>query len=346
MKKRLSQMVELDAPTLEYLAEHFTLERFSMGFPDRDLPAGEEETREHLQRFHPEVVVTEFETFNDQIMEVDPDLRLLASVRAVPRTVDLAAAKRRGVAVTNAPGRNARAVVEMTLGFIINLARFIPQTHHELMSGRLSLKPGTPVNSDDILWRHPDLSRDPYVAYRGIEIDGRTLGLVGFGMVGAELAVKATALGMRVIVFDPYQDAAKVAASGAKKVDSLAELLSLADFVSLHAKVTPETRGMFNWECFSQMKPEAYFINTARGALVVQSDLVRALREKRIAGAALDVYDQEPQYDDSPLFTLDNLIMTPHIGGATRDVIRHQSRLVRDNIAAFLANRELPNRVG
>lgn len=345
MKKKLSLMVELDDPTLAYLDGRFDVVRFSKAEPGRDDAADEEETLAHIARVKPEVAIIEQEPFTVRVIEAAaPELRFIASVRAAPNNVDVAAGAARGIVVTNAPGRNAVAVVEMTIGFMICLARFIPQTHHELMCRRLTIKPGTPTNTKDILWQHPDLARNPYVLYRGIELDGRILGLVGFGIIGAQLAAKAGALGMRVIVFDPYVDAGRVEAVGAEKVE-FDDLVKTADFVSLHAKVTPDTRGMFGKEQFAMMKPEAYFINTARGALVVQEDLCDALRERRIAGAALDVYDREPQYDDSPLFDLDNVVLTPHIGGATKDGIKHQSRLVLDNIKAYLEGAEPPNLV-
>lgn len=345
MKKKLSLMVELDAPTVAYLTERFDIVRFSKGEAGRDQAAGEEETLAHLRREKPEVAIIEQEPFTLRVVEAAaPELRFIASVRAAPNNVDVAACAARGIVVTNAPGRNAVAVVEMTIGFLICLARFIPQTHHEILGRRLTIKSGTPTNTKDILWQHPDLTRNPYVLYRGIEIDGRILGLVGFGIIGAQLAAKAKALGMRVLVADPYVDAGRIEAVGAEKT-GLDELVKTADFVSLHAKVTPETKGMFGAKQFAMMKPEAYFINTARGALVVQEDLVAALRARRIAGAALDVYDREPQYDDSPLLDLDNVVLTPHIGGATKDGIKHQSRLILDNVKAYLEGAEPPNPV-
>lgn len=345
MKRKLSILVELDEPTLAYLGERFEIARFSKGQPGCDKAAGEEETLAHFAAFRPEAAIIEMEPVTGKVIAAAaPDLRLLASVRASWTNIDLAACAANGVLVTNAPGRNAVAVVEMTIGFMICLSRFIPQTHHRIMSGQLTLKPGTPVDTKDILWQHPDLPANPYVQYRGIEIDGRTLGLVGFGIIGAMLAPKARALGMRVLVSDPYVDAGRIEAAGAEKVD-MDTLLAESDFISLHAKATPETKGMFGREQFEKMKPEAYFINTARGALVREDDLLAALGERRIAGAALDVFAQEPLYDDSPFLKLDNVILTPHIGGATRDGIKHQSRLVLDNVKAYLEGREPPNLV-
>jgi D-3-phosphoglycerate dehydrogenase len=335
----------LDAPTRDALAERFAIAAFGKGGDDRDRIVDEAELLALLSRERPEVAIIEQEPVTSRVVAAAaPELRLVACVRAAPNNIDLAACRDKGILVTNAPGRNAVAVVEMTIGFMICLARFIPQTHHEIMCRRLTLSPGAPLNRDDILWQHPDLKRNPYILYRGVEIDGRTLGLVGLGIIGRMLAPKAAALGLRLMVCDPYVDAAAAAAVGAEKV-GLDYLLANADFVSLHAKVTPETRGMIGRREFELMKPDAYFINTARGALVKQDDLVRILRERRIAGAALDVYDQEPQYHDSPFLELDNVILTPHIGGATKDGIKHQSRLVLRNVLAYLDGTRPPNLV-
>ncbi len=343
MRKKLSLMVELDDQTLAYLEEHFEVFRFSKGEPGRDQAAGEEETLAHLSSVRPEVAIIEQEPITEKVLTAAaPDLRFIASVRASWTNIDIPACAARGIIVTNAPGRNAVAVVEMTIGFMICLSRFIPQTHHQIMIGNMTLESGTPTDTKDILWQHADLKNNPYVLYRGIEIDGRTLGLVGFGIIGAQLAPKARALGMRVLVSDPYVDAGRIEAVGAEKVE-MDQLLAEADYVSLHVKVTPETKGMFGWEQFNKMKPDAYFINTARGVLVNEKDLLKALTEKRIAGAALDVFSQEPLYHDSPFLKLDNVILTPHIGGATKDGIKHQSRLILDNIKAYIEGKEPPN---
>lgn len=338
-------MVEVDAPTLAEFEKHFEVTKFSKATAGlKGGNASGPEVTEHFRALRPEVAVIEMEPVTGETLDAGlPELKLVACVRATPTNIDVAAAAARGILVTNAPGRNANAVVEMTLGFIICLARFIPQTHRLIMDGKLTVRPGTPLDEKDVLWQNPALTYNPYVLYRGMEIEERTLGLVGFGIIGRMLAPKAGALGMRVVCFDPFVDRESMAADGAEKADSLDELLAAADFVSLHAKATPETRGMIGWERLNRMKRSAYLINTSRGALVDEAALVRALGEKVIAGAALDVFEREPLYDDSPLLGLDNLIMTPHIGGATRDTVRHQSRIVLANVRAYLGGLEPPN---
>lgn len=347
MARAMSLMVEVDAPTLAEFEKRFTVTKFSKaaaGLAGR--VATEEELIAHLRACRPEVAVIEQEPFTRAVVAAAPGLKLVACARATPTNIDLAACREHGVAVSIAPGRNANAVVEMTIGFIICLARFIPQTHYGIRTRRLTVPPGTPLDHKDILWQNPALEQNPYVLYRGMEIEEKTLGLVGFGIIGRMLAPKAAALGMRVISYDPFVAAEDIARHGATKVESLDDLLAASDFVSLHAKPTPENRGMIGREQLGRMKREAYLINMARGTLIDQDALVRALREKVIAGAALDVFNEEPLCHDSPLLDLDNLVMTPHIAGATRDVIRHQSRLVAANVAAYCEGRELPHPAG
>ncbi len=346
-KPVLSLMVEVDPSTLAGFEKAFTVVKFSKAAADsKGEVLGEDDIAKHLAEVKPEVAVIELEPFTARVIQAGlPELKMIACSRATPTNIDVAECAKHGIAVSNAPGRNANAVVEMAIGFMICLARFIPQTHHRIMNRELTVPPGTELDHKDILWQNPALRFNPYLLYRGIEIEGRTLGLVGFGIIGKIMAPKAKGLGLNLLVYDPYVSAADMAKYGVEKAETLEQVLKNADFVSLHAKVTPETRHMIGAAQLAMMKPDAYLINTARGALLDQDALVQALRDKRIAGAALDVYDQEPQYDDSPLIGLDNIIMTPHIGGATKDVIRHHSRMLAENVAAYASGKELPNLV-
>ncbi len=344
MKRKMLLLAEMDEPTLARLEGEFDIVKYGRAMGDVNAYIGEDTVLGLIREARPEVAVVELEPMTERVIAAArPELRLIACSRATPTNIDLAACLREGIMVTNAPGRNANAVVEMTLGLILCLARFIPQTHHEIKCRRLTLPPGTPVDRKDILWQHAALPQNPYRLYRGIEVEGRRLGLVGFGIISRLLSPKAAALGLEIVSCDPFVSGEEMAKYGVAKARSLDELLATADFVSVHAKPTPETLGMIGAEQFAKMKPDAYFINTSRGSLVDQEALVRALGERRIAGAALDVYDYEPQYHDSPLLELDNLVLTPHIGGATKDVTRHQSRILAANILAYLSGVEPPN---
>ncbi len=297
-----------------------------------------------LGEVNPDALAVESQPLDAAAMEKAPTLKLIASVRAKPANIDTEYCSGRGIVVTNAPGRNAMAVVEMTMALILNAARNIPLAYHTLRQGRMVLPAGTPPreNRTDVIWSHPSLDCSPYVVFKGMEIAGKTLGLIGFGTIGKLVASRAKAFEMRVLVFDPYVHKRDLDALGVEPC-LFDEILAQSDFVSLHAKVTPETRHFLGWDEFKKMKPTAILVNTARGALVDQDALVRALREKVIAGAALDVFESEPLTDDSPLLAMDTVIVTPHIGGATRDVVVHQSRLVCQNAIAYAMGQTPPN---
>ncbi|WP_382323534.1 phosphoglycerate dehydrogenase [Hydrogenophaga sp. UC242_53] len=211
--------------------------------------------------------------------------------------VDLSAASARGVAVFNAPFSNTRSVAELVLAEAILLMRGIPEKN------AVSHRGG---------WLKS--------ASHSYEIRGKTLGIVGYGSIGAQLSVLAEALGMQVVFFDV---ATKLPMGNARQVPSLADVLRQADVVSLHVPETAATQWMIGATELALMKPEAVLINAARGQVVVIEDLAEALRQKRLLGAAIDVFPQEPRSNDdlfeSPLRGLDNVILTPHIGGSTKE---------------------------
>lgn len=341
MKKKMLLLAEVDAPSLAEMEKAYAITRHPRwaenAIPEADLIG-------ILNEEAPEAVVIEAQAFTANVLEKATSLKFIASVRTTPANIDLDACRKLGVKVSTAPGRNAVAVVEMTVAFMLDCARMIPQAHLAIKNRQVTLPKGMPPrdNAKDVIWVHPHIQPPPYVKYKGIEITGKTLGLVGFGAIGRMLVPKAKAFDMRVLVYDPYVNADAAKAAGAEKME-LDELLAEADFVSLHAKTTPQTEKMMGMAQFKRMKPTAYLINTARGALVNQPDLVQALRDKVIAGAALDVYENEPLYEDADIIDLDNIILTPHIGGATRDVERHQSEMVLANAMAYAAGRDLPN---
>ncbi len=344
MKPKFLLLAELDSGSLERIRERFDVvqhERWrEQGISEDDLIA-------ILNDLRPAVVALEAQPLTDKILTAAaPYLKAVTSVRTTPANVDLDAARRLGIAVSSAPGRNAMAVVEMAMGLMLCCARMIPQAYMDVKTRGITIPPGTPRNESgkDVVWHSPAIAVPAYFKYSGVEISGKTLGLVGFGAIGKMLAPKARAFDMRVLVFDPYVTQETADSFGVEKRE-LDNLLAEADFVSLHAKVTPETTNLMNRDRFRRMKKTAYLINTARGALIDETALREALLDGVIAGAALDVYEFEPLYSDSPLLDLDNLIVTPHIGGATRDVVRHQSRLVADNAIAFANGEKLPNQV-
>ena len=264
-----------------------------------------------------ELVVLHAAPISEAVLDAAKHLKAIAVIRGGPTNVNLKAATRRGIPVFNSPGRNAVAVVEFTIGLILAELKNIARGHMHL------------VNKS---WRY-----DYYLYDKcNFELPGKVAGLVGFGNIAYRISAILQAFGMKVIAFDPFVPAERMQAFGVKSV-SFDELLRQSDVVSVHARLTQETRHMFNMDTFRRMKPSALFVNTARGGLVNYDDLYTALRDKVIACAALDVFAEEPIDMDSPLLQLDNITMTPHIAGATRDTVHYGLGLLTSDLTRFFA---------
>ena len=260
------------------------------------------------------VLVVELDFVFEEVFEAVPSLKFVGICRAATSHVDMEAATANGVAVVNTPGRNAQAVAEHALGLMLSLARRIPEGHSYVTGGR---------------WLNPV---EPYVEMRGVELGGRTLGIVGLGAIGRRMVEMAGAIGMNCIAFDPYVD---VPPPGVCLKD-LDEVLEGSDFVSIHAPLTGETEGLVDSRRLSLMKPTAYLVNLSDARIVDRGGLVDALESRAITGAALDVFETHPVTPDHPLLELDNVILTPHVGGATEETIGRYSKMMTDDILRFL----------
>jgi D-3-phosphoglycerate dehydrogenase len=236
--------------------------------------------------------------------------------------IDMQSANGAGIVVTSTPDQNAISVAELTIGLMISLAREIPQMALDTANGN---------------W-----SRQRFV---GVELYGKTLGIIGAGKIGYLTAMRARALGMNVLAYDPFvsEDNVFLGELHAKLVD-LDQLLARADFVSVHVPASPKTTGLLNRERLDRMKPTAYLINTARGPVIVEDDLIEALKAGSIAGAALDVRVSEPP-QDSPLNHMPNVILTPHIAAFTREAQDRVVRAVCTDIARLLEGKPARNAV-
>jgi D-3-phosphoglycerate dehydrogenase len=294
-----------------------------------------------------EVAVVEFENITDAVLESAKNLKVVACLRNEPgASLDIAAATKRGIPALFAPGRNAVAVAEYTLGLMISIARSIPTTHHllrytdELTAVTYSDKSGERKNVTSEWSMDPGA---PFQRFQGDELMGKTVGLVGAGFIGQEIAKRVAALEMKLIAFDPYAKADQLAKLSITSL-ALDELATQSDFVVMAAKVTPESTGLFGANQFAAMKPSAYFINTARAALVDYDALFQALNENRIAGAGLDVYPTEPLPGDSPFRKLTNVVLSPHLAGASREVVEHHSKMVVDDLLGLLDGK-VPTRI-
>jgi D-3-phosphoglycerate dehydrogenase len=228
-------------------------------------------------------------------LEAANRLKIIARYGVGIDRVDIAAATAKGIMVTNTPGANSAAVAELTIGLILSLARHIIRANEAVLRG------GWPVLD-------------------GIGIRGKTIGLIGFGSVGREVAARLKSFGCRLLVFDPYVET-QIADKYGVSLVPLETLASEADFVSLHAPATEATVGMVNEEFLSLMKKGAFLINTARGDLVDEQALIAALESGRLQGAALDCFSQEPPDRSSRLFQLPSVIVTPHTAAHTDDAI-------------------------
>ena len=259
--------------------------------------------------------VRAYTALDDEALRHAPRLRLISILGTGTDNVDLTAAQHRGVTVTNTPAVGAPSVAELTLGLMLAVTRAIPLSDARVRQGT---------------WQHVE----------GPELDGKTLGLLGLGAIGSRVAMMARGLGMRVIAWSFSHDAARAERLGLELVEERDEVFRRADVVSVHLRNTPEVRGLVGARELALMRPTAYLINTARGALVDASALAAALRAGQLAGAALDVFSTEPLTPDSnPFLELENVVLTPHLGAVTREANARARAMPVDNIIAFLEGR-------
>lgn len=244
-----------------------------------------------------EAVVVRSETkITARVIDAATKLRVIGRAGVGIDNVDVDAATRRGVIVMNAPGGNTISTAEHAFSLLLSVARNIPRADALLRSGKWERK-----------------------ALQGVELHNKTLGIIGMGRIGSELSRRAIAFGMRVLAYDPYLSATRARALQVELVDELDDLIAAADFITLHTPLTPETRHLLNAERFARMKRRVRVINCARGGLVDETALIDALKSGWVAGAALDVFEQEPLPDDSPLRDTPNLVLTPHLGASTTE---------------------------
>ncbi len=231
---------------------------------------------------------------DDALMEHAPKLRVIGRAGVGVDNIDADAATRRGIVVMNTPGANAVAVAELTLGLMLALARKLPAANSSMHAGK---------------WEKKSL--------QGAELKGKTLGILGLGRIGLSVARRARGFGLDIVGSDPFVSAA-VARENGIRVVPVEELFAASDYLTLHVGLTPQTAGIVNTKTLASMKKGVRIINCARGELVEEAALVEALKSGQVAGAALDVFTEEP-LKDSPYFGLDNVILTPHIAGSTAE---------------------------
>ena len=266
-------------------------------------------------------------------------MKFLGVAKGTPATVDYEAIADAGLELSYTPGRNRVAVAEFNMGMMIAVARNLALSAAGLAKGEHT----GPAKEN--IYDVPDVKNvtfgpldenHPFMDYGiGFELYGKKLGIAGYGAIGREVAVRAMAFGMEVLAYDPYMPAERIEADGAKPVD-LDTMLAESDMISIHLPVIPSTKGIVNKDWFNKMKPTAYIINTARAFVIEQQDLVEALQNKVIAGAAIDVYWEEPVPANHPLLSMRNVLCTPHMAGLTTDVDGWSGTMMGEEVLAYL----------
>jgi len=278
-----------------------------------------------------EVLIVQGAPVTDAVMDASPNLKLVCVARGGPVNVDVAGATERGIAVVTTPGKNAQAVAELTIAFMVMLARRLPEVVRYLEGGG-------------------ELARDNYegAKWMGHDLEGHVLGLVGYGQVGHRVARIARAMNMHVVVHDPFIDPARVEADGAEMVD-LDTLLSTADYVSIHARVNAENKGMIGRAQIERMKKGAFLLNTARDTLVDEDAVYDALRSGHLGGGGFDVV-RIPDLSipvelgrRHRLFDAPNVVIATHVGGATFETMGHGGEMAAAEIGRLAAGEPYVN---
>jgi len=266
-----------------------------------------------------EILMVLFCPVSKEAIDTLPNLKLIGALRAGLENVDVKYATEKGIVVQNIKGRNAQAVSDFAIGLILAEARNIARSYYAIKNGQ---------------WRKNFVNSEMIP-----ELQGKTIGLVGFGFIGRLVAQKLSGFEVDILVFDPYVSEDEVKTYRAKKV-TLEDLLKNSDFVSLHTRLSEETKNIIGERELSLMKKSAYLINTARAGLIKEEALFNALKDKKIAGAALDVFWEEPIGKNSRWLELDNVTLTSHIAGTTREALTKSPYLLVEDINKLIENKE------
>jgi D-3-phosphoglycerate dehydrogenase len=257
-----------------------------------------------------------------KVIEAAKQLRVVGRAGVGVDNVDIEAATQHGTVVMNTPGGNTVTTAELTFTMLLSLARKVPQAAATMIAGKWDRK-----------------------LFQGVELQGKTLGILGMGRIGTEVAKRAIAFGMRVVAYDPYLTEDRAKAIGAEFAPEVDYVYREADFITVHMPVTKETKEMLNAAAFAKMKPGVKIVNCARGEIVSETDLIAALESGKVAGAALDVFAVEPLPADHPYRKQANLILTPHLGASTEEAQEKCGIEVAEVIAGYLLTGEVRNAV-
>ena len=267
------------------------------------------------------IIVRSATKVTPEVMGKTPKLRVVGRAGVGVDNVDVEVATERGIVVMNTPSGNTISTAELTFSMLMALARKIPQAHMSMKSGKWDRK-----------------------AFAGTELSGKTIGILGMGRIGSQVARRAIAFGMRVLAFDPYLSMSKARALQVELLE-LDEIFERSDFITVHMPLSDETRDMLGADAFSKMKDGVCVVNCARGGIINEADLVTAVKSGKVAGAALDVYDAEPLPEDAELRELPQVVMTPHLGASTKEAQESVGLEVAEAVADYLVNGTVRNAV-
>ena len=257
-----------------------------------------------------------------KVLEAATKLRVVGRAGVGVDNINVEVATQRGVVVMNTPGGNTVTTAELTFTMILSLARKVPQAHATMVAGKWDRK-----------------------SFSGVELAGKTLGILGMGRIGGEVAKRALAFGMKVVAYDPFLTEGRAQSMGVQLAADLDAIYRVADFITVHMPVTEQTKGMLNATAFAKMKPNVRIVNCARGEIVVEADLIAALDSGKVAAAALDVFREEPLPAEHPFRKHPNLILTPHLGASTKEAQEKCGIEVAEVITSYLLTGEVRNAV-
>lgn len=328
----IREQLEVLTEDIEFVYDGYCIDHIVMS---------QEELKRKIKDY--DILICEYDTINEAVLEEAKKLKLIICCRGGVKTViDLDKAMEKKIIVCNNGGRNAGAVTDMAMGYILDLTRNITLTNNLIHNKVITTDESTkPKEYRDTVWGLD--AQSPFIKYRGRSVNHMTLGIVGYGHAGRIMAKKAHAFGMKILAYDPYSDFK----DKAEYVEPCTweSLLEESDIISVHCILSPQTKNMFCKEVFDKMKTNSYFINTSRGELVVEEDMVEALNSGKIAGAAIDVTRKEPISSEHFLVGTRNLIITPHIAGSSDDVQYCGTKMVVESIKDFLEGKKPNNAV-
>ena len=267
------------------------------------------------------IIVRSATNVTREVMAQAPQLRVVGRAGVGVDNVDVEAATERGIVVMNTPSGNTISTAELTFSMLMALARKIPQAHMSMKGGAWDRK-----------------------AFAGTELSGKTLGVLGMGRIGSQVARRAIAFGMRVLAYDPYLSMSKARSLQVELLE-LDEVLQRADFITVHMPLSDDTRNLLDAAAFGKMKEGVYVVNCARGGIINEADLVGAIRDGRVAGAALDVYEAEPLPENAELRDLPQVVLTPHLGASTKEAQESVGLEVAEAVTDYLMNGAIRNAV-